>query len=420
MHPRKMLLFTIIAAMVLVVVPQPTLHAQDTGPTWTFISRTPDGIAGDGASFDPQISRDGNVIAFSSRATNLTGTILTPRTQGDRQFPNTNVYVYDVPSDTLKLLSYSVDNPADNGDHVSQYPAISPNGRFVTFISPADNLGSPAVANADVYLYDLQTDTRTWISRGNGEGSTSLNAVVSDNGRVVFDVQLREPRISNLFLYDAATETLTPITTGIDGELLGNGNAHSPSITPDGQFVVFASTATNIHPDATDGTEQVYLYDVETETLTLASATIGDEGSIETVQVSDDGRYVLYLGYDSDLIGDPSGRGFYRFPYLYDAANDTIQLIAPDDELAHEGARSLHFSSDGQQIVYMRADTDLDNPVYENRWIMLISSPTATPQLVLQDQADRSGVTLLHPHATALPYISADGSTVILQSEQVL
>lgn len=108
------------------------------------------GLAADGDSHGPSLSSDGRFVAFWSRARNLL-----PGPPRDTGFAD--VYVADmqgtVPS--LSRTALGLFNESANGD--SQYPSISRDGRFVAFLSRADNLVPAGVDNnnfLDVYRAD--------------------------------------------------------------------------------------------------------------------------------------------------------------------------------------------------------------------------------------------------------------------------
>lgn len=108
------------------------------------------GLAADGDSHGPSLSSDGRFVAFWSRARNL---LAGP--QRDTGFAD--IYVADmqgtVPS--LSRTALGLFNQSANGDN--QYPSISRDGRFVAFLSRADNLVPAGVDNnnfLDVYRAD--------------------------------------------------------------------------------------------------------------------------------------------------------------------------------------------------------------------------------------------------------------------------
>ena len=88
------------------------------------VSVSTDGIGGNSDSFVPDISWDGRYVAYSSFATNLVP-------GDDNNAPD--VFVHDRRTNATEIIS--VDNNGDEGNSSSFDPAISDNGRFVTFYS---------------------------------------------------------------------------------------------------------------------------------------------------------------------------------------------------------------------------------------------------------------------------------------------
>jgi Tol biopolymer transport system component len=91
---------------------------------------------------------------------------------------------------------------------------------------------------------------------------------------------------------------------------VGNGTSAGPEITPDGRFVVFESSASNLIPGGTT-VRQVYLRDLQTGALELISQnTTGGNGNNVSYQahVSADARYVSFTSAATDLVaGDTNG-----------------------------------------------------------------------------------------------------------------
>ena len=110
----------------------------------------------------PAISADGRSLAFASMATNLT-----PR---DRN-RSSDIFLYDVTTGALALVSRAVGGGTANGASVS--PAISADGRFVAFQSDASNLACsrdcrPGMEDInllpDVFVFDRTTGAITCAS----------------------------------------------------------------------------------------------------------------------------------------------------------------------------------------------------------------------------------------------------------------
>jgi Tol biopolymer transport system component len=108
------------------------VHDRQTGATGR-ISVASDGTESDGDSFlssiQSSISADGRYVAFDSQASNL----VPGDTNGRR-----DVFVHDRQTGNTALISVGLDGAPSNDS--SSSPAISADGRYVTFTAEADNL----------------------------------------------------------------------------------------------------------------------------------------------------------------------------------------------------------------------------------------------------------------------------------------
>jgi Tol biopolymer transport system component len=144
--------------------PRPDVYVYDTRlRTTKCVSVGRDGRRANAGSWAPAISADGKHIAFVSAASNLV-------TNDQNQLPD--VFVTDWLMGSMELVSRTT--KSRSGNDVSDSPAISADGRFVTFQSEASNLvstrrGAKAIEDFnllwDVFLFDRQTQLTTRISR---------------------------------------------------------------------------------------------------------------------------------------------------------------------------------------------------------------------------------------------------------------
>src|SRR5262245_38655719 len=121
--------------------------------TTTLVSRATGatGEAGDGGSNSPSISADGSRVAFLSDADNL---------DPDSNDNFTDVFVRDLDANTTTLVSRATNGDVAN-ESSADPPSISADGQEVAFNSDATNLVSPATAQEDVFVRDLQANTTT-------------------------------------------------------------------------------------------------------------------------------------------------------------------------------------------------------------------------------------------------------------------
>jgi WD40-like Beta Propeller Repeat len=209
---------------------QPTCETTTTSCTPVLVSLSADGAsAGNGASYNPVISPDGQYVAFVSLATNLVSGIVANGT-------TPQVYIRTICAGATPLTqsascvptTYLVSTPdgVTPGNEPSSDPAIADSGLYVSFSSTATNLGATAPnPNAAQQVFERSTCVTTI-------GTTDNSCVT----------------ITNL------------ISTPDGGATAANGASIEPSMSPDGRFVAFASTATDFGI-ASSGVQQVYIYD---------------------------------------------------------------------------------------------------------------------------------------------------------------
>src|ERR1019366_385983 len=155
---------------------------------------------GSGDSWAPVISPDGRYVLFASTANNLvvTGTtnplpVLFP--------PKLNVFLRDSTNGTTTLLSVNLSG-ARGGNGDSWASAISTNGRYALFESSASDLVPGDTNNAtDVFVRDLVGGTTLLVSVNTNGGipnGASRSSVMTPDGRYVAFVS----EASNLVLGD--------------------------------------------------------------------------------------------------------------------------------------------------------------------------------------------------------------------------
>jgi Tol biopolymer transport system component len=110
-------------------------------------------------AWNPSVSDAGRYVAFRSYASNLI--------PGQAAGPTTNVFVHDRVTRQTELISRSVTSPQRVSNHDAQKPALSPDGRYVAFVSRATDLASGSTGN-DVYLADRQLHTLERVAEGSG------------------------------------------------------------------------------------------------------------------------------------------------------------------------------------------------------------------------------------------------------------
>jgi Tol biopolymer transport system component len=238
-------------------------RASFTGPS------PADGPKGTNDSQAPSISRNGNLIAFQSRATDL---VSTGGVQGGPKVSSTqDIFVRDVFARTTIRVSVSATYPTapdPNGDSIN--PSISGDGSFVVFASQASNLhvDDDGVAS-DIFLRNIGNTTTEILSvhsSGAQAGAGCSNPVASDTARYI----VWDSPSSNLvngdsngvtrdvFMRDRTLGTTSRVSVAsFGGEL--NGPSVFPAISRDGTYVVFTTQASNAADDDINGAGDFYM-----------------------------------------------------------------------------------------------------------------------------------------------------------------
>ena len=155
------------------------------------------GFADQSQTAGPAVSADGRYVAFVSGATNL----VTNDTNG---FSDT--FVRDRLNGTVERMSVATDGSPANGS--SEFPAISPDGRFVAFTSVASNLvAGDTNEEADIFVHDRQTGQTQRVNVSSG--GAQANRISSDGGNER-RWALRGVRVPRLKPGAERTPTITP------------------------------------------------------------------------------------------------------------------------------------------------------------------------------------------------------------------
>jgi hypothetical protein len=330
------------------VIPQIYVRDIQTGVT-ELITVDPTGTAAanNDASENPNygFSRNGQYVAFVSTATNLVSGISYPG--------GSNVFVRNLASHTTELVSVSVDGASagKNGavsplgvTHDSFAPAISDDGRYVSFISLAWNLvnGVTYVATgSNVFLRDRDTQTTMLLSvspdgtqASDGACDVQLfqpasNRYMSADGSVVAfsskATNLVAPGLSgapsqtNIYLRDRSEGSPVLVSSAFD-KTAANDSSGAAGLSADGGYVVFTSPATNLVADNisyfTIGhglggplVANVYRWTRSTgstEIISLSSdKTTGADFDTQFPTMSDDGQVVAFSGDATNLVVSP-------------------------------------------------------------------------------------------------------------------
>lgn len=248
----------------------------------------------------------------------------------------TDLFIYDRLVGNIKRITRS-DFAEFNG---MSYPGrISQDSRYVLFKSAATNVPSITDGNAsnDIYRFDLSNNQSTLISRTAGSATTTAD-----------------------------------------------GNSYEPEFSANGNRIVFTSGATNlISPADTNGSADVFFYEVTTNTMRRVSKTVNSADdtstppSATTAKISANGKYLVY-STTKDILdqGVPSYLQIYFVDIDSLLAGNSVATYTKHVTASYDGGNSgygdsfidgasVQISSDGRFVFYKSASQNLD-PVDAN------------------------------------------------------
>lgn len=294
---------------------------------------TPDGRPGDGSypyellNAAIHISDNGRWVLFLSTATNL----IPDDANGD----SPDFFLLDRETGTLERILTS----GPPGEWLVEGD-ISGDGRTIVFSTRSDAYAEQdSNGERDVYLYDVETGAVTLVSHTlngrSGNGSSATPQINVDGRFVLFRSGASDlvPEDTNesedVFLYDQTTDNIERVSVGVGGVELDN-YSYPGDMTPDGRYVIFSSAASNAFPDASvDTGRNLYRLDRATGDLLLISRAVNggfSQGWSYSPSVSDDGCLIAFSADASDLVPDDTNG--VRDVFLFDCATDTITRIS--------------------------------------------------------------------------------------------
>ncbi len=328
-----------------------SLAAQST----VLVSATGAGAPGNGRSWlsptGSSVTPDGRWVVFHSNASNLTGT---------DSAGQTDVFVRDLVLGVTERISVGGAGGEPNG--ASLNGSISDNGRYVAFQSDAQNLavGDTNQAN-DIFLRDRQLGITTIVSVSTGGSignAASFNPVISGDGLFIAYASAASNLIVNdpnqkidVFVRNLATGQTRMVSTVSGG---ANGDSDQPTISGDGRFIAFRSTATNLVASDLLGFADIFVRDMTGASFELLSvSTLGAQanGPSEQPSISADGSRIVFQSSATNLAspGAPATN-----VYLRDRASAATTLVnVGPSGVSNFPALRPRLSKSGQYVTFL-------------------------------------------------------------------
>jgi Tol biopolymer transport system component len=231
------------------------------------------------------------------------------------------------------------------GDGNSVGPSISADGRYIAFASRAANMATGAKGGKlEIYVKGMGTGKVMLVSRASGPSGAvaeydSYDPSISADGRyVAFASSARNltpegSAESQVYVRDLVADTTTLVSraSGPTGAA-ADGGSSEPSISADGSKVAFASSAHNLAAGLPAQSENVFVRDLDsgaTELVSRAGGAEGAPGEFSTEpSISADGRYVAFSSRSNLGTDDVDLENFPEDVFVRDRSAATTTLVS--------------------------------------------------------------------------------------------
>ena len=312
------------------------------------------------------------------------------------------------------------------GDRNSYAPAVSDDGKFVAFASEAMNLAPfDSNAKADIFVRHLLEGTTERVSlayHGGEANGISRDPTITPDGRYVVFASSASNLVQgdlnghyDIFVRDRKTGRTQHVSVGPEGEPLGNDSSW-PSIGDGGRYVAFVYRG-----DEFPGAEaNIIVHDRtsrKSEAVSLAWNGTPSDGASARPSVSADGRYVVYESTSSNLVqNDTNG---FADVFVYDLSAGNTERVSLDSDGNEGDADSLlpSMSADGRHIVFLSFATNLDAGDNMGQWDVFVhdrQTGVTERASVGSDGTGGNGASGVAGQSSIA--ISGDGSFVVFQS----
>ena len=368
------------------------------------VSVRSNGTQANGVSTRPALNATGNFVAFDSSASNL----VSGDTNGEL-----DVFVHIRTTHRTVRVSVADNEMQANGS--SHSPSIA--GRFVTFISNAPNLvAGDTNGTEDVFVRDAvaRTTERVSVSSTGEQGNSSSTAAsISAGGRYVAFSSFASNlvpgdtnRAFDTFIHDRQTG-LTERVSVSSNEVQGDAMSVDPTVSRNGRFVAFYSSATNLVPGDTNDRDDIFVRDRTagtTERVSVSSDEQQSDGSSPEPgvrgfnatgpDITPDGRYVAFFSSATNLVpGDTNTcPEFFENPgtcpdaFVRDRVAGTTTRVSlfPDGSQSNERNSDPAISDDGVVVAFWSAAALV--PDDTNVCPLFSEFPGNCPDIFVRDQ----------------------------------
>jgi len=312
------------------------------------------------------------------------------------------------------------------GGRLSASVTVSNNGRYVVFSSSSRFVRQDRNRTIDVYLRDRRAHVTTLVSRtstGAAGNQGSFFPAMTPDGRFVAFVSLASNLVPgdrngvlDIFVRDLSTGTTERVSVADDGSESTDHTVDGPDLSADGRFVTFSSQDPGLAPGGVPGLSAVYVRDRlrdRTTRVSVNSEEVAADANSDDASISSDGRYIEFTSLADNLVADdtrPLSDVFVR-----DRVAGTTQRVSvgPGGVQANRPSGDADISGNGLFVVFRSEATNLvpnDTNRVEDVFVRDLAAGATLRVSVSSDERQAGAVSFL-------PSISASGRYVAFSSE---
>lgn len=323
-----------------------------------------------------------------------------------------NFYVYEFEFNDKRYIGYQnkyneefFTIKSNCGEEINSdlfFPSISKDGKYITFTSSATNIIEEFNSNecydifndmysdcSNIYIYSVENkksvivkngleylNGNSYVSKISGDGknvvfeSMASNNLVVDIKNACFEETIN--KCINIFKYNIATKSISLIST-YGNNHGGNSNSISPSISHDGKYITFQSSASNLgvnnydfssckNLDENNEIMCSYIYLVNTKNLEIdiisrnENVLFNDNNGNSII--SSNGKYIVYESYATNI---EEKFNYKQHLVLFNIETSKSKIISKSiNSLNNRDSHLLNVSDDGKYVVYETNSTNLN------------------------------------------------------------
>lgn len=268
----------------------------------------------------------------------------------------------------------SVDTSGGDPDDASGHVSISSDGCLVAYSSPASDLiGNDHNDDLDVFVRNRCTGATERVSVDTAEqeaGGSSWEPSLSSDGRYVAfsssapDLVAGDTNgVTDVFLRDRTSGVTTRLSLSSSG-IEGNGLSLHPAISADGLYVAFVSEATNLVSGDTNGVKDIFVRHRvagTTQRISVNWQGLQVAGLSDNPAISGDGCYVAFESVATNLVSGDTNNVVDVFVRNRCAGKGAIERVSVSSSGAQgdEESYDTAISADGCYVAFESAATTL-------------------------------------------------------------